>query len=135
MSEDSDQKDYNETKKKGIMNKNKGGVTVRYLPTRMENKRISKAEFIAYREKQKRADLAAEAARRKALADEGLSEDTPPDSSEKVSALEKKIEATKGKIIKAKEDLEDDPENAKAKKTLLKLQEQLDVLEDELESI
>lgn len=123
------------------MDEKKGGITskrkapsVKLRPYRPENKKLSKADFIARREKEDEANAAAEEARRKVLQESGEG-DGDEENAEQKELLQKEIAKLRANLKKEKKKLEEDPDNAKAKASVEKLTQALDKAESELDEL
>lgn len=106
------------------------------MPNDRENLKLSKDQFIEKRKKIKKANAAAEEARRKSLAESGINE-TDQEKNDKKENLTAQIQDLKPKIKAAKEAADAKPDSKAAQKKLADLQRKLEEAEnalDELES-
>lgn len=133
-------------KKHGVR---RGPVRVVARPTNMQLKKVSKAQFLEIRQREIKANDAAETARRKSLAEQQLSEDTnlADETTDSVVAndpvapaaesltLQQKVQAIKKDLKEARASLAKEPKSAKLKKKIAGLEAQLDEAEDALEDL
>ena len=114
--------------------KKKTAPVVKYLPTQMENKFISKAEFLKRRASAKIAQAAADEAYRKSLAGSGV---TPAEASasDDLESAEEKVGQIKAEIVKTTEALNEKPESKTLMKKLEKLQVELTDAENAVEEL
>ena len=122
-----------EKKIKGVMS-SRVAVKVNPVPTRMENKFISKATFLENLRKDKEANAAAEAARTEVLKKKGLSVNEG-NSQDSLEAAGKKVANIKSAIKDSKSDLEKAPASKRIKDKLAKLNAQLDDAENKLDEL
>lgn len=103
---------------KGVRSTKEPATPVRVMPYRPENGRMSRDEFIAWRQKEKKAALKGEQARQEALSeDAGM--DVPAADESKINTLRAKLADIEKKLIKK-------PGDTKLTKERNKIAEELD---------
>lgn len=133
--QEQEEKEYKQNKK-GITSKHRE-VRIDPVPTRMENKTISKEEFKKRREKERLANKAADAARAKVLADAGMTREEG-NTADELDETQELVDSLKEKIQKVNEKIgaeTDAKKSAGLKKKLEKLQQELEEAEEKLEKL
>ena len=118
---------------KGVRSK-KDTVIVHPLPTRMENKRMSKEDFLERRRLDNEANVAAEAAKAKVLKEKGITKDESKQS-EDIESVKKTISSLKSQIKETRDEVAQAPTSKKLKAKLDKLSGKLDLAEDKLDTL
>lgn len=101
------------------------------VPDDPENQFISKAEFLKKRSAQKKANEAAEEARKRVLAEHGVAQDTPKQA-EKPKAPSK-VEKLRSALANAEKKLQEKPDSKAFAKKVKEISEELEVAESETE--